>query len=90
MDKHTKFYEKARTQAVYWKNTVDTVMAVFKLTPEGDTYTKLEGSGGEFKSNNSKMAQDSRIEDLREITEQEYKEFPRNWRQLFQGIIEVF
>jgi len=56
MDKQSDFYKRSEAQIVYWKNTVDNVYAVFKLTPEGDTYTKCKGIRGEYKSNDSKMA----------------------------------
>ena len=59
--------------------------AVYKLTPAGDTYTKHENLG-DYKSNDSKMAFDSRFYYLQEITEEEYNNFPGNISELFRGL----
>ena len=68
MSNHIDFIEKSQKQIVYWKNTVDNEYAVYKLTPAGDTYTKHENLG-DYKSNDSKLAFDSRFYYLQEITE---------------------
>jgi len=59
---------KSKKTTVYWMNTVSNDECVFKLTPEGDTYTKFK-SEIEFKSNGSNIADQSRLFDLKEITD---------------------
>jgi len=82
MSKQSEFHKKGEIQVVYWKNTSDNEYAVFKKLPNGDIYTKHQKLG-EYKSNDSKMASESMLLDLQEITEEEYNNFPRNISKLF-------
>jgi len=82
MSKQSEFHKKGEIQVVYWKNTSDNEYAVFKKLANGDIYTKHQKLG-EYKSNDSKMASESMLLDLQEITEEEYNNFPRNISKLF-------